>query len=336
MAYIGSSAAPIPVNFSAVQSQGFNGTGSQTAFTMARSVATPSAIEVLVNNVQQSPFDGSYTVLGTALTFSEAPSAGTNNVYVIYRDQPVGSLIDSTAYRKSDADALLSAKVNKAGDTMTGVHRHNAYLSIGKGPNNNDQITFNAVPDNNGNYTPVWTGDSSAGGSIIGMASGGNGGITIRSLRFGTNSATQAESAYPIRWQMTDGGLITTPYQPAFMARSGASSNTGPSGNLPFTEVQLNRGNHFNGSTGVFTAPVAGVYSFSAHILSRASGPSYLHFRVNGANFVLCEDTGGASGFRETSGTCLVSLSAGDTVLIYSPSSTYGNIYDWFAGHLIG
>lgn len=283
----------------------------------------PGYIDVFLNGSSLASSDFTATN-GTTVTLLSAAAVGDEFKAIAY--WPV-SLVDT--YRKSEA-------VAKAGDTMTGIHRHNTYLSIGKGPNNNDQITFNAVPDNNGNYTPVWTGDSSAGGSIIGMASGGNGGITIRSLRFGTNSATQSEGNYPIRWQMTDGGAITTPYQPAFMARSGAASNTGPSGNLPFTDVQLNRGNHFNGSTGIFTAPVAGVYSFSAHILSRSSGYSYLHFRVNGANFALCEDSGGASGFRETSGTCLVSLSAGDTVLIYSPSSTYGAVYDWFAGHLIG
>jgi hypothetical protein len=108
MAYIGSSAAPIPVAFAAVQSQSFNGTGSQTAFTINRSVPSAASLEILVDNVQQSPYDGSYSVNGTTLTFSEAPSSGTNNVYVIYRDQALGSLVDSGAVRK-------------AGDTMTGT-----------------------------------------------------------------------------------------------------------------------------------------------------------------------------------------------------------------------
>lgn len=107
MPYIGSSASPLPVNFAAVQAQSFSGTGSQTAFTLNRTIPGVTAIEVLVNNVQQSPYDGSYSVTGTTLTFSEAPSAGTNNVYVVYRDQPVGSLVDESAYRKAEADALF-------------------------------------------------------------------------------------------------------------------------------------------------------------------------------------------------------------------------------------
>lgn len=120
MSYIGSSATPLPVNFSAVQSQGFNGTGSQTTFTLNRSVGSAASIEVLVNNVQQSPYDGSYSVSGTTLTFSEAPSAGTNNVYVVYRDQSLGSLVDTTAYRKAEVDSAVAGKVNKAGDTISG------------------------------------------------------------------------------------------------------------------------------------------------------------------------------------------------------------------------
>lgn len=111
MAYIGSSASPLPVNFSAVQGQSFSGTGAQVAFTLNRSVASPVAIEVLVNNVQQSPYDGSFTVSGSTLTFSEAPSLGTNNIYVIYRDQSIGTLTDLTAYRKAEVDALLATKM---------------------------------------------------------------------------------------------------------------------------------------------------------------------------------------------------------------------------------
>ena len=60
----------------------FNGTGSQTVFTLARSVNSVNDVEVVVNNVIQQP--NSYTVSGTTLTLSAAPSAGTSNVYVRY------------------------------------------------------------------------------------------------------------------------------------------------------------------------------------------------------------------------------------------------------------
>ena len=67
-----------------VANDSFNGNGSTTAFTLSQTVSATTDIEVLVDNVQQSPYDSSYSVSGTTLTFSGAPAAGTNNIYVIY------------------------------------------------------------------------------------------------------------------------------------------------------------------------------------------------------------------------------------------------------------
>lgn len=118
MSYIGSSAAPLPVAFSAAQAESFSGTGALGSFTLSRSVARAVDIEVIVNNVQQSPYDGSYSVSGTTLSFSENPSAGTNNVYVIYRDQPVGSVTpaDGTISTQKLANAAVTpAKMANTG-----------------------------------------------------------------------------------------------------------------------------------------------------------------------------------------------------------------------------
>ena len=61
----------------------FNGTGSQTVFTLSRPVASVAQIQVTVNNVPQKP-STAFTVNGNTLTFTGAPSSGTNNVYVYY------------------------------------------------------------------------------------------------------------------------------------------------------------------------------------------------------------------------------------------------------------
>ncbi len=55
----------------------FNGTGAQTAFTLTRTVASVNDIEAVVNNVVQVPNDA-YTISGTTITFTSAPSAGTH------------------------------------------------------------------------------------------------------------------------------------------------------------------------------------------------------------------------------------------------------------------
>ena len=80
MSYIGSN--PVTQSFIAGTDY-FSGTGSQTAFTLSRSVVSVNDIQATVNNVVQVPNDA-YTVSGTTITFTSAPSAGTNNVYVRY------------------------------------------------------------------------------------------------------------------------------------------------------------------------------------------------------------------------------------------------------------
>jgi len=92
MSFIGNAPAAIPTSFQAVQADSFNGNGSTTNFTLSRQITNLYDIEVLVDNVQQSPYDGSYSVNGTTITFSSAPGSGTNNIYIIYRDHPITSI----------------------------------------------------------------------------------------------------------------------------------------------------------------------------------------------------------------------------------------------------
>jgi hypothetical protein len=72
----------------------FNGTGSQTAFTLSRNVASVNDVEAVVNNVVQQP-NSAYTLSGTTITFTSAPSAGTNNIYVRYLSTTTQSITPS-------------------------------------------------------------------------------------------------------------------------------------------------------------------------------------------------------------------------------------------------
>jgi len=61
----------------------FSGTGSATAFTLSRPVASVAQVQVVIDNVAQNP-SSAYTVSGSTITFTSAPLSGTNNIYVYY------------------------------------------------------------------------------------------------------------------------------------------------------------------------------------------------------------------------------------------------------------
>ena len=115
MAYLGKEA----VNRSTGTSKdSFSGDGSETAFTMSRTVLLATDIEVFVANVQQEPTTA-YTVSGTTLTFSSAPANGTNNVYVIHRSGNNDSMTIQSGISATLSDATISGTLTVSSGTLT-------------------------------------------------------------------------------------------------------------------------------------------------------------------------------------------------------------------------
>lgn len=107
MPYLGSGLAGYD-SHAQLRAQNFSANGSANSFTLTYAVNDTKDIEVLVNNIQQDPFNGSYAVNGTTLGFSSPPSAGSNNILVIYRDYfqiapPVNNQAVITDYIASQA-----------------------------------------------------------------------------------------------------------------------------------------------------------------------------------------------------------------------------------------
>jgi len=79
------------------------------------------------------------------------------------------------------------------------------------------------------------------------------------------------------------GGEINYPLQPAFFARLSGDltdvTGDGTQYNIPWDTELLDQNADFNASTGVFTAPVTGLYSFSCAIT--ASGLLNTHTTAN-------------------------------------------------------
>jgi Pyruvate/2-oxoacid:ferredoxin oxidoreductase gamma subunit len=74
----------------------FSANGSGTVFTLSAAPANTNSILVSVSGVLQSP--DTYSVSGTALTFSAAPPAGTGNISVRFLGIPASGVV-TTAYR---------------------------------------------------------------------------------------------------------------------------------------------------------------------------------------------------------------------------------------------
>lgn len=110
----------------------FNGTGSQTAFTLSGDAGTKNNTYVYVNGVYQQK--STYSLTGTTLTFSTAPPSGTSNVEVVWTQPlPVGTPSDGTVTTAKIADANVTlAKLSATGtkNSTTYLRGDNTFASI--------------------------------------------------------------------------------------------------------------------------------------------------------------------------------------------------------------
>jgi len=312
-----------------IANDSFNGTGSATAFTLSQSVGAATDIEVLVDNVQQSPYDSSYSVSGTTLTFSAAPSAGTNNIYVIYN----ASKHISTNQVVPDDASVTSAKL--ASPLEGAVH-----IRTGASGATADGGADELVIEGSGNTGMSILSGASSSGSIYFGDSGSaydgwvNYSQTDRKLNFATAQTT--------RMSIDDSGRVFKPNQPCFLA-TGNNGNYVTTSPIPFPTVVYNIGSHYNNSNYTFTAPVAGRYWFHAHIglCNGSSGANiYPWFNVNGSNQQYSYVNVAATWYGTAHLTCIFNLSASDTVKVTASisSATYYNGANEtrFMGYLIG
>ena len=143
-------------------------------------------------------------------------------------------------------------------------------------------------------------------------------------------------------------GRVTMPYQPAFYAYTNTTSQSS-GGTMVFQIEGLDVTNSYNNSTGVFTAPVAGVYEFQAYLLARFDWPTsvatnkYLGARLykNGSQWGAdhYQQNGATRNHEAVSFSVIGSLAANDTVLVNitlaAGAVTYGGSYSSFSGKLI-
>jgi len=173
MAYIGAVAPgydPTRASVPQLDAERFSGTASATAFTLTRQVVSPTDIDVYVENVKQEP-TVAYSVNGYTLNFTEAPSSGTNNIYVIYRASatsnyayvPDGSITYAKLANNIKQFTVDTFTANGTGSTValteTPASANAVIVSVDgviqTAPTNytlsGSTITFTGVPDNGAN-----------------------------------------------------------------------------------------------------------------------------------------------------------------------------------------
>ena len=127
MAYIGND---VPANFQSLPAVvRFNGDGSTLTFALGRTVSNVQDILVSVDGVVQD--SSAYTIPdGSTLTFSAAPSSGTNNIFVYFLELS-GGTITPAAENKGNfkGGGLFRTNAQSLGANITILATENANVT---------------------------------------------------------------------------------------------------------------------------------------------------------------------------------------------------------------
>ena len=317
-----------------IANDSFNGDGSTVAFTLSQTVSSVNDIEVLVDNVQQSPYDSSYSVSGTTLTFSGAPSAGTNNVYVIYNasrhitTQQVIPDNGSVTHSKFHTNALDPIKLS--GDNVgIGTSSPAKPLHIEGGTDYN--MILRSASNRSG--LAIHHPGSSALGSPLGSA------FVMESddtFRLGT------QTHYNII--MHQDGAVTKPRHPVCYGRL---TNNGAQATATVSSLQAlydprSMVNTATAGAHKVIVPTAGVYEIKAAQLCDPVGTYvYFYIRVNGSYIYHAHNNmmGGGSDNMDHRVNCNWNLAANDSVDFYyvgAATNVWHGMHSYFSVSLIG
>ena len=136
------------------------------------------------------------------------------------------------------------------------------------------------------------------------------------------------------------GTSYTAPSMSAFSARKTSSHQISSGTEVVIFEAEdLDVGNDFNPSTGVFTCRIQGLYYFAFTFLPYSSYDFYAFLEHNGTRKVKIFTNGLSSHYAMQSQSVILSLQIGDEIKLTADASSYiynsGDLTNTFNGYLI-
>jgi hypothetical protein len=202
------------------------------------------------------------------------------------------------------------------------------------------QIDFRA-DDTNTDYSFRFARGNTGANAPSYIQNKGTGGLLLYAVDAGSVQLWTANTATAIAHS---GGQFATYKQPFFTAQySGLTVPTNTT-DIRFDTVVYNIGNHYNSTTGVFTAPVAGDYLLFVRMLfvNATAGRTDLAFHRNaallpGVRVVIQKP---ANTWYSLHGTFVVSLAANDAIsvrpTIFGPALYTDINFNCFGGYFLG
>ncbi len=198
---------------------------------------------------------------------------------------------------------------------------------------------------------------SSSSNTVSGLATANNGALitsaggvpsigTVPIAAGGTNATSMSTSTGIVKYDGTSlvtsstakidsSNRYTNTSQPLFYAFNTSTDTNvtgdGTSYTILFDSAVINQGSHYNTGTGIFTAPVAGFYSFSANVLVGDIGTHnecilFFTGNVNQTRASNCNPSAMKTGGNQLSvgGSFFINMAANDTmkIVLYVAGST--------------
>ena len=294
-----------------------------------------------------SAVDGSLTVSGADFTSISAGSASAPSI------SPSGDSNTGIFFPSADTIAFAeggveAARFDSSGRLGIGTNNPSNLIHLYSTSDGAEllQLEIGAQPVSSEKAKIIWkatqTNGQSAKLASIGSTAVSNWGGEFQIFTKPANGTPNDTILERVR--IDNAGRMTLPYQPAFQTTGTNYSQSGAAYSIIIPSgVPYNQGSHYNGSTGRFTAPVAGRYLFGFWGLSYPHNTEVNQIRgfVNGsATGQEVQFNGTSSQHEECSGTLLLNLNANDVFdwRYYQASGSakaYGSQWNMW-GYLIG